>query len=282
MWESGGERAGSLRLWMGTGLRVLFCAGLVWFFTTGSYALPVNLLSATGLSTLLCVLLAYELEIRDVHPALVLGAMSAVLVLVLGGYGLWVLLRPPAPTGALLAAQEPSPPTFCSEEAGPDDLVMLFGTNRVVGRGNGPFMPFTVDECPGFRLRRTPEGLMIESAAYNWTSDLAFMVRDNEYQPLEGLQLRAYRPDRHTFVLLDRFDQEVIYVRYLNRNTARIRGRMLCGEAPQAVIRDNGVFVGGVRIGGAFFGLKRAPGGKCAEVKSGNRHGIVIGKPPPW
>jgi hypothetical protein len=282
MSEDDGEGRRVIRLWAGTGLRVLFCAGLLWVLTAGSYALPVNIASATGLATLLCVLLCYELEIRGVHPAWIMGGMMAILAAVLGGYGMWEVVRPPAPEGALLAAGEPSPPTLCPQKAGPDDLVMLFGNNRTVGRGAGPFMPFTVDECPGFRLRRTQDGLVVETYGYTWSNDAAFMVRGNDYTPLEALQLRTYRPDRSTFVLLDRFDQEVVYVRYLNRNTARIRGRLICGEAPQALIRDEAVFMGGVRIGGAYMGLKRMKGRHCGEIESGNRYGLAIGKPPPW
>ena len=74
---------------------------------------------------------------------------------------------------------------------------------------------------------------------------------------------------RSTFVLLDRFDKEVLYVRYLNSHAVRIRGRFLCGSAPQAVIRDDAVLVGGVRIGGVFVGQHVGKGHVCATIKAG-------------
>ncbi|HKY19150.1 MAG TPA: hypothetical protein VJL82_09470 [Rhizomicrobium sp.] len=83
------------------------------------------------------------------------------------------------------------------------------------------------------------------------------------------LQLRPFRPDPHSIVVLDRFDKEVLYVRYLNPNAVRIRGRFLCGTAPQAVIRDDVIWVGGVRIGGVFLGQRPAAGHVCATVEAG-------------
>ena len=87
--------------------------------------------------------------------------------------------------------------------------------------------------------------------------------------------LRALRPDRSTFLLLDRFDKEVLYVRYLNRNAVRIRGRFICGQAPQAIIRDDTILTGGVRIRGVFVGQRLAKGNRCATIKGGE-YGIAI------
>ena len=57
---------------------------------------------------------------------------------------------------------------------------------------------------------------------------------------------------------------------------ARIdRGRFLCGEAPQAVIRDDTILVGGFRIGGVFFRQRPTKGHVCAAIKAGTP-GIAI------
>jgi hypothetical protein len=101
-------------------------------------------------------------------------------------------------------------------------------------------------------------------------------VMDNEFEANMPLSIRFFRPDAHTLVLLDRFDTEVLYVRWLNPGAVRIRGRFLCAEQPQAIIRDEGIMTGGIRIGGVFMGLHRAPGHQCARIKSGGE-GIRIG-----
>jgi hypothetical protein len=145
----------------------------------------------------------------------------------------------------------------------------------VLGKGPGPFTPLLVDDCVTLKLTRKAGGLMVQSFGYAFTEDIAFHVMDNVYEPDSALQLRASRPDRSTFLLLDRFDKEVLYVRYLNPNAVRIRGRFLCGMSPQAVIRDDAILVGGVRISGAFLGQHPTQGHVCATIKAGD-HGIAI------
>jgi hypothetical protein len=49
----------------------------------------------------------------------------------------------------------------------------------------------------------------------------------------------------------------------------------LCGEKPQAIIGDPAILVGGVRIGGAFFGQRPTKGHVCAQVRAG-AYGIAI------
>ena len=116
---------------------------------------------------------------------------------------------------------------------------------------------------------------MIQAFGYSWHGDIAFHVMGNVYEPDTALQLRALRPDRSTFLLLDRFDKEVLYVRYLNPNAVRIRGRVICGQAPQAIIRDDHILTGGVRIRGVFIGQQLAKGHRCATIKGGE-YGITI------
>jgi hypothetical protein len=126
-----------------------------------------------------------------------------------------------------------------------------------------------VDDCMVMALRRVGRGLMVKAFFYDWNGDVAFSVNDNVYEPTMPLQLRPFRPDPHTIVVLDRFDKEVLYVRYLNPNAVRIRGRFLCGEKPQAIIQDDAILVGGFRIGGAFFRQHIASGHACAAIKAG-------------
>jgi hypothetical protein len=270
-------RAYKVRRGLETGLRFIGCGLLAWAFAVGSYSFPATYSAAIAPVTLLSLLTTYELMIRDIEPQYALGAMAVIIATVLGGLGIWRGLQPPEPSGALQPAGEAEPASLCPERPGDNDLAMYFATDRVVAKGAGPFAPFTVDGCPVLKLLRKGAGLTVEATGYDWTNDVAFMVRDNVYTPMEPLQLRVFRPDRSTFVLLDRFDQEVVFVRYLSRNAVRIRGRFLCGEAPQALIRDQGIFTGGVRIGGVYLGLRHAGGGLCVTVHS-DAVGIMIGK----
>jgi len=264
----------------GSALRALFCILLFWAFLSGGSFLSLRGPVVLAVATALSLLAAYELTLREVAPGWVLGCILGIQAVMGGGYLAWLAFQPAPPTGPLLAAGEPSPPPGCHEVPAPDDpmpndLMMMFGTDRVIGKGPGPFMPLVVDDCVVLKLDRRGGGLMVQAFGYDWNNDIAFQVINNVYEPALQLQIRAFRPDRSTFVLLDRFDKEVLYVRYLNRAAVRIRGRFLCGEQPQAVIRDDVIWVGGVRIGGAYFGQRPTKGHVCATIKSGG-YGIAI------
>lgn len=265
---------------IGSVARVIACMLLFWAFVAGNSWLSLRGPAVLAVATALSLLAAYELTLRDVGPGWVLGCILGIQAAMGGGYLTWLYFQPPPPTGPLIAAGEPSPPPGCNQLPAPDDLMpdnlmMVFGTDRVIGKGPGPFMPLVVDDCVVLKLARRGGGLMVQAFGYDWSNDIAFRVQDNVYEPAQLLQIRAFRPDPSTFVLLDRFDKEVLYVRYLNRGAVRIRGRFLCGEQPQAVIHDDVIWVGGVRIGGAFLGQRPTKGHVCASIKSGG-YGIAI------
>ncbi len=257
-----------------TVLRALFCLLLVPAFLAGTSSLSIGGPAIMAVATLLSLFLAHELTIRDAPAGWLLAAVLFPLMAGGLGYGVWRITRPPEPVGPLLPAQEPAPPPVCG--AARSDLVMAFGPNRVIGKGKGPFKVLTVDDCMVLSLRRQAGGLMIRAFFYDWNNDIAFRVMDNIYEPATSLQLRPFRPDPHSFVLLDRFDGEVLYVRYLNPDAVRIRGRFLCGEQPQAVIHDDEVLVGGIRINGVFVGQRRSRSHACIAVDARTPEGLVL------
>lgn len=257
------------RRWLFTLLRALACMALCCAFLWGLSSLSLGPTTVAALVTAAALFAGYELSLREVAMEWVMGAVLAILWLGGLGYAAWYYTRPPQPTGPLLAADEPTPPTTCREKAGPHDIVMIAAENRLIGKGPGPFRVLAVQDCPVLTLRRKGAGLMVDATFYDWTNDIAFRVAGNVFEPLMPLQLRSFRPDTHTLVILDRFDQEVLYLRFLNRHALRIRGRFLCGEQPQAIIRDHAVLMGGVRIGGVFFGQHRDRRRVCAVTRAG-------------
>jgi hypothetical protein len=259
-----------------TALRVLACGLLLWAFTAGGFSPAVRAPVVLAVATVFGVLVTYELYIRDVPQGWVLAALLVIQGGAIGGYLLWLHLQPPAPTGPLRPAADPSPENNCPDKPGPRDLLVAFGTDRVVARGDGPVTPIHVADCPALSLKRKKGGLMVNASFYDWNNDIAFRIQDNVYEPFAPLQLYAWRPDPSTLIVLDRFEKEVLYVRYLNPRAVRIRGRFLCGEAPQAIIQDNQILVGGVRMNGVFIGQRRTMGHVCASVSAKSPDGITI------
>ena len=258
-----------------TAIRILACIALLTAFLWGSSLLVLRGQAVIAVVTVFSILAAYELTIREVSQGWVLACVLFIQGSIGGGYLVWLYFQPPEPTGPLIAANDPPPPLGCNEVPGPHDLLMAFGTDRVIGKGPGPFSPLVVDDCVVLSLGRKGSGLMLRAFGYDFNSDIAFRVMDNVYEPSMPLQLRALRPDRSTFMLLDRFDKEVLYVRYLNLHAVRIRGRFLCGEQPQAIVHDDTILMGGVRISGVFVGQTPTRGHVCAHVAAG-AYGIAL------
>lgn len=258
-----------------TVVRMLVCAGAFLLLFPHDLTQPVVMLA---LATTLCLLAVVELSSRDTSPDGLLLAVAAILALSGAAWLVWHLLfpPPPEPTGPLLPAGEPTPASSCP--ARPGDLVIELGTDRVMASGPGPHRPFMAAFCPGPILTRTPGGLRVDAFGYDWSNDLVYMIRDNRLAFLMVAGLTLHRPDRSTIELLDRFGDPVVYVRYLNRNAVRIRGRWLCNEEPQTVIYDQVVRLGGVRIGGVMFGQHAIPGGICTRLEPGQSHGIQFGR----
>ena len=257
-------------------LRALGCVVLAWLFTAGSSWLSFNGVTILAVTTLLSLLAVYELNIRDIGDEWVLALVSCILLVGGASYGVWKFTRPPVFTGALVPAGDPTPPMTCKEQAGKGELVMALGTDRVIGAGDGPFVPAVVDDCQTVQLRKTRGGLMVRAFFYDWTNDIAMNVMDNKFEVNMPVSARFFRRDPHTMVILDRCDTEILYVRYLNPGAVRIRGRFLCADQPQAIIGDHVILTGGIRVQGVFIGTHPQPGHKCARIKSGGE-GIHLG-----
>ena len=230
-----------------------------------------------GFATAMSVAVGYELSMRGRAD----WAMPVVLLLpalIGGSYAVWQFLtRPVPPVGPLLAANEPSPLSVCREQAQGDDLVVALGTNRVIASGRGPFTPLLANECPTVKLSRRGAGLVVEAFGYDNTDSLAYSIRETRLDLVMVPGLRARRPDASTFILADSFNQEVIYVRYLNPGAVRIRGRFLCGANSQVVVRDEGIWVGGLRLRGVQIGQRRTTGRVCARMGPGGpAYGIHV------
>ena len=223
-----------------------------------------------GFATALSLAVGYELSVRGWHSDWGLPVVLAIPAVIGAGYGFWQFLTTPVPpTGPLLAANEPTPPSVCRENLQAGDLAMFLGTSRVIGQGPGPFVPLLATECPTVKLIRRGSGLMVEAFGIDNTNSFAYAVRENRLDLATVTGLKTRRPDPSTFILTDRFNQEVIYVRYLNPGAVRLRGRFLCGANPQVVVRDEVTLVGGFRMRGVQIGQRPTRGGVCARLGPG-------------
>jgi len=229
--------------------RIVICAvllvALVWHGLWTSWRLITLLTIASAFSGALF----YELASRDAPRQWTIIGLAAIWSLC----GLtWLLLNridPPNPdwSGALIAANDPVPQTLCGAPPR-DGMLMLFGPDAAIARGNGPFTPVRVGTCPALTLERTPDGLMVDAFGYDSDGNVVYRIARNRFEMIIRGFLKIERPDKSTFRIVDDVQRETLLVRYLNRNTVSVHGTFRCGDAPAVTISATRIAFGKTRI----------------------------------
>jgi hypothetical protein len=148
-------------------------------------------------------------------------------------------------------------------------LSVLIGTNAIA-IANAQFLPvLAIGNCTVFSVAHSPDGLAIYAKLYDEKGKLIAVVEDNKYQAINGDESSvAPTVDLTEFTILNRREEEIFHVRYLNRNSVQVRGVFGCPGHALVPIKDNepipGVFMGGVcfsapvglGVGKAFFGVR--------------------------
>lgn len=193
--------------------------------------------------------LFYELASRDAPGQWTAIGLAAIWTL--AGMS-WLFLDRAYPlnphwSGALVAADDPTPQTPCGAPP-PDGLLMLFGPDAVLARGNGPFTPVRIGTCPALTIKRTSNGLMIDAFGYDSDGNVVYRIADNRFEILIRGFLKIERPDKSSLRIVDDIQRETLLVRYMNHNTVSVRGTFRCGDAPAATISDARITFGKNRI----------------------------------
>ncbi len=155
-------------------------------------------------------------------------------------------VNPPNPhwTGALIAANEPTPQTACDQNS----FRMLIGPQAVIAHGDGPFTPIQVGTCPALTLVRTNSGLMIDAFGYDSDGNVVYRITRNRFEMVLRGFLKAERPDKSTLRIVDEQGHESLSVRYLNHNAVAVRGTFRCGDTAPVIIGDAKITIGRMRI----------------------------------
>jgi hypothetical protein len=190
----------------------------------------------------------YELTMRDAPLGRVLAGVLAIIAgAVILWLGLTLFVHPlPNDSNPLLAAGEALEAQSCA--ALPRRPMAAVGLDRIASGGRGLFTPFKIAGCAGPSFTFTPKGLVVDEFGYDGDGSVAFKVRHNVFERIQGDYLHMHRPDRSTLGIYDEWENEILYVRYLNSNAIRVRGRFLCGDYPPVTIKDSSVAVGDMRF----------------------------------
>jgi hypothetical protein len=196
----------------------------------------------------LCLVLSgavfYELTVRDVSMNWVLAAIFGVITLAASSWvALYFFGTPLANDNTpLVAARQSRAAGGCGASA--NTVQIILGGTSAAGTGNGPFTPFRVGVCPGPSVTRTPRGLMVNAFGYDDDGTVIYRIRNNQFERIMGDYLHLHRTDRSTLAIYDKSENEVLYLRYIDPGTVRIRGHFLCSETPPVTVSDDTVTIG--------------------------------------
>lgn len=264
-WDIQRDREGIVRLAKLAAICLVFLV-----LVRNGLAPGTRILTLSALACAFSMAALYELQVRDKPQTWSAISMAMIGFFCFLTYCLLQYLDPPEIEGhgPLIATNEKTPPNDCDHERGlpPDDsLLMLFGSDGIVGWGRGPFVPIRAGSCPALTFRREAGGLLVDSFGYDSDGNVVYRIRRNDFEQLLRGFLRARRPDPSTLQIIDEKGRVTLAIRYLNRNAVKVSGVFRCGDTHPVAIG-----VSDVRIGG-----KPTRGQACQVLAPGPEHAIV-------
>ena len=136
---------------------------------------------------------------------------------------------PPQPTiGWLQPANEPTPSNACGSALSRPTI--LIGDNALVPKNpETPFPAVKIGACPPVTIQRGPNGIVLNAVLYFRSGEPIGTIRDNGYVVTGEKRLIVEKSgDLSTLVIHDAEGQELLYARYLNPTTIRLRGIFAC------------------------------------------------------
>jgi hypothetical protein len=252
------------------GISILFLAinfGFLW---------PENhLLALLALGVGLSLIAVYELTRMGVRAPRVAGVV--LFVFLVCGITYWAIGPIHIPdtevTGTLDAGA--SPQSHCEKEmlaastSAQNSLNVIIGNNGI-SIANATELPvLAIGSCRVFWVNRGPQGLLISADLFDASGNLIATIRNNDFHAMIGESASIDRKhDLTQLTVKDSEQQEILYVRYLNKDTVRVRGVFGCPGHALVPVRDNEpipgflmgggaclISPGGLTIGKAFFGV---------------------------
>ena len=228
-------------------------AASVWLvFAAAVLLMPqtARLLTLALASGAVLVASVYELNKKEAGRTKLLSAFALAWLVVAATLYAANRLAPPDAgiEGPLVAGNAGTPPTVCGADAGRGGLLMIFGRDGVIGKGDGPFMPVRIGTCPALGFARTKAGLMVNGFGFDSDDNLVYRIRDNRFEQVLGGFLKERRPDRSTLMVVDDRGRAELTIRYLNPNALQVWGTFRCGGTAPVWIGDGKVTIAGVAL----------------------------------
>jgi hypothetical protein len=150
-------------------------------------------------------------------------------------------------SGTLLPGSEPTPRNSCERSSLPaDTLRILIGTNTMALTQSGKITAIQIGSCNVLSMERVANKISVGVDLYDAKGKLIATTRNGEIHAITGENVRIRRDgDLSALIIEDGANNELLYVKYLNRNTVKARGVFGCPGHRLLTVRDNSSIAGG-------------------------------------
>jgi hypothetical protein len=135
-----------------------------------------------------------------------------------------VLIEPE--TGGLLTpARDPNPaaPSSCGDA--PSGAIRLyFGSSGLAFTTGQSSTIVAFDGDPVLQIKRQAEGISVNAKIFSQDKRIVAEIKNNRFTLNPNNYFRRERPDKHTLVVIDQEDREVLRIRYVNRLSVKLTG----------------------------------------------------------
>jgi hypothetical protein len=101
-----------------------------------------------------------------------------------------------------------------------------------------------IGTCNVLRVRRSEGGIAVSADVVYPSGVVAAHIRDNNFQLVPPEYANSEAPDKSTLLLRDRNGEELFWIKYLNPNSVKIRGRFACKGYGSVIIKDDEMIIG--------------------------------------
>jgi hypothetical protein len=149
--------------------------------------------------------------------------------------------------GWLVSANDPTPANACSVRTNvpKGSLTIILGNSAVIwtdrfSRKGRPLTVLRVGTCDLLSFDTSAAGLRVNADIFTPQGLLAARITNNEFH-LVSQQISYAEPrdtDRSTLAVHDPVGEEMLWVRVLNDDTIKVKGKFICPGSPPVIVSD--------------------------------------------
>lgn len=156
--------------------------------------------------------------------------------------------------GLLVPGNEPDPPLPSGCPGVPPNDLKVFLGDSLAYTSKDELTLLRIKGIDALGLRRTPNGVATFAKVFSEDGKMVVQIVDNHFYFNPGNSFRVDTPDSHTLAVYDSLQMQILYIRYMNPYSIRVKGIFPTPRGTPVVITDNELQLGNSLFSGSCFG----------------------------